>query len=213
MCVDPLFPVNDHINQRIIVTKADITTVYVDAIVNAAKTSLLGGGGVDGAIHVAAGKDLYRECAQLGGCATGQAKITSGYRLPARHVIHTVGPRGEREQELRRCYNACLQLCLAYKLRTVAFPCISTGTFGYPAEAAAKVALLTVRQWLEEHWREVDCIMFCTFLDSDWELYTSLMPQYFPLDLPSAPKVVSGLNPQGLGPLADTRSTAPKLAN
>lgn len=210
----PIFPVWMDLNERVVVTKADITKLKVDAIVNAANSSLLGGGGVDGAIHAAAGKDLYNECAQLRGCATGQAKITLGYNLPARHVIHTVGPKGEDEKHLRSCYNACLELCLDNKLRTVAFPCISTGVYGYPEEPAAEVALLTVRQWLEKHWRDIDCIIFCTFSDSDLELYKSLMPRYFPLKLPPIHETSVGkLNAQGLGPLADTRSSATKKAS
>lgn len=207
----PLFPIRMDLNQRVVVTQADITTLQVDAIVNAANETLLGGGGVDGAIHATAGRDLYRECAQLGGCATGQAKITSGYRLPARHVIHTVGPKGEKERDLRKCYKACLQLCLDHKLRSIAFPCISTGVYGYPEQPAAKVALQTVRQWLEIHWREIDSIIFCTFTASDMQLYTDLMPRYFPVELPD--KTQDELNPKGLGSLASTQSPLIQLAN
>ena len=209
--VAPKFPVNKEVNQRIAVTKVNITTLQVDAIVNAANPSLLGGGGVDGAIHATAGSELSQECAQLGGCATGQAKITSGYNLPARHVIHTVGPKGENEHDLRNCYNACLRLCRDNKLRSIAFPCISTGLYGYPEEAAAKTALRTVRQWLERHLQDIDCVVFCTFSDKALQLYKTLMPCYFPVEVPVDSS--RDLNPQGLGRVANSQSSPPRKAN
>jgi len=202
----PMFPVRKELNRKVVITGADITILQVDAIVNAANKTLLGGHGVDGAIHAAAGLGLYHECVPLNGCAVGEAKITSGHRLPARHVIHTVGPRGEKERDLQNCYEACLQLCLDHRLRTVAFPCISTGVFGYPEEPAAKVVLRTVRHWLEEHWRDVDCIIFCTFTDVSERLYRDLMPGYFPVDLPS--KQQGDLNTKGSGPSASPRSAS-----
>jgi len=137
---------------RLDALRADITTLQVDAIVNAANRTLLGGGGVDGAIHRAAGPELLAECRSLGGCATGDARITKGYRLAARHVIHTVGPvwhgghAGEAEL-LAACYRRCLELAAQHTLRTIAFPAISCGAFGYPADLAVPLALATIRDF------------------------------------------------------------------
>jgi O-acetyl-ADP-ribose deacetylase len=155
--------------------RGDITTLDVDAIVNAANSSLLGGGGVDGAIHRAAGPELLTECRTLGGCATGDAKITRGYRLKARHVIHTVGPvwqggdRGESEL-LASCYRKSLQIAAQHGLATVAFPSISTGVYGYPKELAAPIAIATARS--AEGVRE---ITFCCFSTDDLALYDRLL--------------------------------------
>jgi O-acetyl-ADP-ribose deacetylase (regulator of RNase III) len=155
--------------------RGDITTLDVDAIVNAANSSLLGGGGVDGAIHRAAGPELLTECRTLGGCATGDAKITRGYRLKARHVIHTVGPvwqggdRGESEL-LASCYRKSLQIAAQHGLATVAFPSISTGVYGYPKELAAPIAIATARS--AERVRE---ITFCCFSTYDLALYDRLL--------------------------------------
>jgi len=138
--------------ERIEVVEGDITKLAVDAIVNAANSSLLGGGGVDGAIHRAAGPELLAECRQIGGCPTGEARITKGYRLPAKHVIHTVGPvwreDGDEDRLLANCYRNSLALAVANGVRTIAFPAISTGIYGFPIKRAARIAVREVRDFL-----------------------------------------------------------------
>ncbi|PAA64614.1 hypothetical protein BOX15_Mlig005005g1, partial [Macrostomum lignano] len=172
----------DPLARRVSLHVGDITKLEIDAIVNAANSSLLGGGGVDGAIHRAAGPLLKAECAQLKGCETGDAKATCGYKLPARYVLHTVGPMGSGDKALRSCYSRCLELARQHGLTSVAFPCISTGVYGFPAERAAKIALETVRDFLanDKYGEKIERIIFCVFLDADYRLYTQLLPEYFP---------------------------------
>jgi O-acetyl-ADP-ribose deacetylase len=159
--------------------QADITTLEVDAIVNAANSSLLGGGGVDGAIHRRAGPDLLHECRLLGGCETGEAKITGGYRLPARFIIHTVGPvwnggiRGEAEL-LASCYRRSLEIAASRGLASIAFPAISTGIFGYPLRQASEIAVATSREFVSEP-SSLREIIFCCFSTGDFQLYSELL--------------------------------------
>lgn len=159
--------------------QCDITKLAVDAIVNAANSSLLGGGGVDGAIHRAAGPELVHECRLLGGCKTGDAKLTKGYRLPAGHIIHTVGPvwrggdNGEPEL-LTSCYRRCLEIAGAQGFASLAFPSISTGIFGYPIDQAALIAVGTVREYAPDSLREV---IFSCFSEADLKVYQSVLDQ------------------------------------
>jgi O-acetyl-ADP-ribose deacetylase (regulator of RNase III) len=164
---------------RIEAVQGDITHQQVDAIVNAANSTLLGGGGVDGAIHRAAGSELLAECRRIGGCPTGEARITRGYRLPAAHVIHTVGPvwagghRGEPEL-LRRCYANALHLAGEHNIRSIAFPSISTGVYGYPIEQAAAVAVQTVREVLPST-PSIELGRFVCFSAPDLAVYRRLL--------------------------------------
>ena len=161
--------------------QSDITNLRVDAIVNAANTSLLGGGGVDGASHRAAGRELLEECRTLGGCRTGQSKITEAYRLPCKKVIHTVGPvwRGGSHGEvqlLESCYDTALRLAASHHLASIAFPCISTGVYGYPQREAAQIALHTIKHHLESGLYTGEVIL-CCFLQEDYNIYRELLAE------------------------------------
>ncbi|XP_041108872.1 ADP-ribose glycohydrolase MACROD2 [Polyodon spathula] len=173
------------LSDKVSLYKGDITILELDAIVNAANASLLGGGGVDGCIHRAAGSCLFDECHTLNGCGTGKAKITCGYDLPAKYIIHTVGPiaRGyvgkTQNDLLADCYENSLKLLLENGLRSVAFPCISTGIYGFPNEPAAEIALETVRNWIKRNTNEIDRVIFCVFLEMDYKIYKEKLSKYF----------------------------------
>lgn len=166
-------------NERILLIKDDITKIKVDAIVNAANTSLLGGGGVDGAIHRAAGPHLLEDCRTLNGCSTGKAKITKAYNLPAKYVIHTVGPIWQggfnhEEELLKDCYLNSLNLALENNCKSIAFPNISTGVYHFPKEKAAQIAISAVRDFIKYHQLPEEVLFVC-FDDENYHLYKSLL--------------------------------------
>lgn len=167
---------------KIKVIQADITTLQVDAIVNAANNSLLGGGGVDGAIHRAAGKELLKECMSLNGCETGEAKITGGYQLPANFIIHTVGAiwRGGQQHEaelLTNCYQNSLQCAQQYQIKSIAFPAISCGIYGYPLEAATRIAVSTVKHFVQLHPEQFEKIYFVVLGEKLYTLYQQILSE------------------------------------
>ncbi|KAJ7127118.1 hypothetical protein C8R44DRAFT_979810 [Mycena epipterygia] len=168
---------------RVSLFQGDITVMEVDSIVNAANRSLLGGGGVDGAIHSAAGDGLYEECKGLGGCETGDSKITAAYKLPSKHIIHTVGPVysrtdvQNRAQQLESCYKTSLKLAVENNLKHIAFPSVSTGIYGYPIEDATHIALDVVRRFCDS---DLDRVIFVVWSNKDKEVYETLIPEYFP---------------------------------
>ncbi len=163
------------------IIKGDITKLqHIDAIVNAANSSLLGGGGVDGAIHRAAGQGLLNECRKLNGCRTGEAKITKGYNLSCKYVIHTVGPvwHGGKKGEsglLKNCYNHSLELAVKNKISSIAFPAVSTGIYGYPKEQAASIAVHTVQEFLEQHAGEIENVVFVLFDEESYRIYERIL--------------------------------------
>jgi O-acetyl-ADP-ribose deacetylase (regulator of RNase III) len=171
------------LNDKIGIIRGDITKLHVDAVVNAANKRLLGGGGVDGAIHRAAGPELLKECRTLRGCETGSAKITDAYALPCKKVIHAVGPvyetwnKEESAELMAGCYATSLMLAAENECKSIAFSCLSTGIYGYPSLAAASVALKTVKEFLEgERGDQLDKVVFCTFEMKDVDAYNKLIP-------------------------------------
>jgi O-acetyl-ADP-ribose deacetylase (regulator of RNase III) len=185
----PTYEASAKLNGKISVIKRDITTLAIHAIVNAANNSLLGGGGVDGAIHRAAGPELYDECETLDGCDTGDAKITDAYELPCKKVIHAVGPvywkegRTEAARLLAGCYRTSLQLAIDNGCRSIAFSALSTGVYGYPSGEASRVALETVRKFLDEEDKaaKLDRVIFCNFLQKDEDAYFENIPYVYPV--------------------------------
>ncbi|KNC86829.1 hypothetical protein SARC_01022 [Sphaeroforma arctica JP610] len=175
------------IAKKVFLYRGDSTKLQVDAIVNAANERMLGGGGIDGAIHRAAGRDLYDECERVEQvrprvrCPTGEARLTKGYNLPAKHIIHTVGPIGEKPDKLESCYASCLNLAKTNNIRSLAFCSISTGVFMYPIEKATEVALSTTKRWLEEGDNNdaIDGIIFTVFSDRDADVYRQLLTTHF----------------------------------
>lgn len=168
---------------RVEIVEGDITKQKVDAIVNAANNSLLGGGGVDGAIHRAAGPELLAECKTLGGCPTGQAKITRGYKLPAKFIIHTVGPvyRDGKHNEpelLANCYRSCLRLAVENNIKTIAFPAISTGAYGYPLDEATRIAMKETKTFLEKD-STIEKVIFVCFGKQSYETYKKIFTEIF----------------------------------
>ncbi|KAK9894072.1 macro domain-like protein [Cystobasidium minutum MCA 4210] len=180
------FKPSDEINNKVSLWQGDITRLAVDAVQNAANSGLRGGGGIDGAIHRAAGNELYDACAKLNGCKTGNTKITPGFNLPAKHILHTVGPvysasrKAECESQLGGCYETTLQLAVDDKLKSVALCGVSTGIYGFPLGPATEIALRTVRTFLDDHASELGRVIFCNFGAKDVQQYEELVSKYFP---------------------------------
>jgi len=185
------------LTDKVSLYQGDITKLEIDAVVNAANNSLMGGGGVDGAIHRAAGPLLKKENLNHDGCPDGEVRLSGGYNLPSKYVISTVGPQCENPRILQNCYRNSLQLALDNKIKSIAFPCISTGIYGYPNEDAALVALKTVRKFLEEHHKEFDRVIFCLFLEFDVNLYKEYLPMIFPNQAALNKKKVKTISEEG----------------
>jgi len=179
------YAVDEKINNKIVLWRGDITQLKIGAIVNAANSDLWPGGGVCGAIHRAAGARLSQECDKKAPCDTGQTVITGGYKLPATHVLHSVGPTNRSNDLLTSCYRTLLDVSKQNKVRSICTCCISTGIFGFPNRRACEIALSTVRKWLEvpENFAAIDLFVFCTFMIEDVNLYDELTPVYFPVEL------------------------------
>lgn len=171
------------LRERVEIVEGDITKQQVEAIVNAANTTLLGGGGVDGAIHRAAGPELLEECKKIGGCPTGEARITKGYKLPAKYVIHTVGPiyrDGKHNEDalLASCYRNCFQLAVKHNIKTIAFPAISTGAYGFPIEQATRIAMSETKAFLEKD-ISIEKVVFVCFGQSAFQIYKKVFEEVF----------------------------------
>ncbi|KAJ7707804.1 hypothetical protein B0H17DRAFT_917729 [Mycena rosella] len=205
---------------RISLFQGDITVMEVDSVVNAANESLLGGSGVDGAIHAAAGKKLYKECAGLGGCETGKSKITAAYKLPSKNIIHTVGPVYRRSdvetvaQQLESCYRTSLNLAIENNLKHIAFPSISTGIYGYPIEDATHIALDLVRRFCDSDVGSKASRSTCVvWSNKDKEVYETLIPEYFPAPEPTQEQPASEVPAAAEPPASEAPAAAEPPAN
>jgi len=178
--LNPKYPPSMDINQKLSLWQGDICDLQVDAIVNAAHVGLTGGGGIDGHVHNRAGNELFKECMTLNGCKPGEAKLTKGYLLPAKYIIHTVGPTTPQPEILESCYKSCLDLMVLHACKSIAFCSISTGHYQYPVVEATQIALNTTRKWMEANKDKVERIVFCVYTVRDESVYEVLMPVYFP---------------------------------
>eukprot|EP00742_Colponemidia_sp_Colp-10_P013678 GILJ01015468.1.p1 GENE.GILJ01015468.1~~GILJ01015468.1.p1 ORF type:complete len:352 (+),score=64.01 GILJ01015468.1:1-1056(+) len=204
------FPCDPSLNEKVFLYQGDITELEIDGIVNAANSSLLGGGGIDGAIHSAAGPLLVKECRHLKGCESGNTKVTKGYSLPAKYVLHTVGPYGRGDAKLHSCYTTCLEVAREKGIRSLAFCCVGTGIYSFPLVRAAHIALRCVRQWLEASPDAFDAIIFCVFQNVELAVYQCVMPSYFPVE--GFPAVDAKTEDQDLYPVTEASARAEAAA-